>query len=212
MLAACETTPVDPIDPPKTPIAPANSISLQTPVEGQANRFVRYEMGSCEDAGQSTTWTGDTLIVEVQKENDQFYLVESLTPGSPIFLQGGFSEPVKYPLTSVGDYALIPERDQSILFFFYGNDTIHLSPEPDVQLKQANCGLNIADAPFIGNEIGFVSEFKLGELLQEEKTVVSCVPVVLNLEAYLFYEEGHLFMSHTIGWNGNVAGWQMLSE
>ncbi len=212
ILAACETTPIDPIDPPKAPIAPANSISLRTPVEGQMNQYVRYEMGTCEDAGQSTLWTSDTLVVEVQKENGQFYLVESLTPGSPIFLQGGFPEPVKYPITSTGDYALVPERDQSILFFFYGNDTIHLRPNHDVELKQVNCGLTIADTPFIGNEIGFVPKFKLGELLQEEKTVVSCVPVVLNLEAYLFYEEGYLFMSHTIDWAGNVTGWQMLSD
>lgn len=211
MFAACETTPIDPIDPPKAPIAPANSISLRTPVEGQMNQYVRYEM-ACENAGQASGWTGDTLIVKVVSENGQFFLEESMTPGSSIFQQGGFQELIQYPITPEGEYVLIPERNLSALFFFYGNDTLHLDPEHDVELKQSDCGLNIAETPFIGNEIGFVPEFKLGELLQQDKTVVSCVPMVLDLDAYLFYEESHLFMSHTIISNGNIIGWQMLAD
>ena len=55
----------------------------------------------------------------------------------------------------------------------------------------------IASSPFIGDEIGVVQNFQFGNVEIKNKTVVSCVPMV-DIDAYLIYDNGQLFLSHTV--------------
>jgi hypothetical protein len=94
---------------------------------------------------------------------------------------------------------LIPERQQSYLFFFFGNDTIHLTKPHDLNLQQGSCFVEYMDgAPFIGEEIGLLPNFTLGTVQFSNNRAISCVPPILNLDAYLIYDSKQLYVSHTI--------------
>lgn len=205
-LAACKVSPVIP-DPDEN----ENAVSFAAPEVGQKSLFLRYTT-TCQQLNKDFAFTGDTLILEVIEKSGQIHLRESLTPTSPMFVDGSFQQPIEYSLTSTGDYALIPDRWNSALFYFYGNDTLRLNYPPDVTLVQDACKLVLSGTPFIGDEVGFVKSFEFGDIKQKDKTVVSCIPVMFQLDAYLVSDAQHLYMSHTIindmGPNQDqVSGW-----
>ncbi len=184
-----------------------NPVILSSLETGQKSYFKRYHL-ECNTA-PGFEWTSDTLVLEVVESESQLYLQESLTPESPMFLNGGFQEPVLYPIQKEGDKILLTDRANSALFFFYANDTLQINPNHDVTLTQAYCRLQFDDSPFIGNDIGYVESVAFGEVRLENQTVVSCEPF-FNLDAYLFYSDGQLNMSHVITLDGEleeVYGW-----
>ncbi|MEZ4827618.1 MAG: hypothetical protein R3C61_15245 [Bacteroidia bacterium] len=191
-FAACNVEPVIP-----DPNENENAVNFAAPAVGQKSLFLHYTT-TCQHLNKDFAFTGDTLILEVIEKSGQIHLRESLTPTSPMYVSGAFQQPIEYSLTSTGDYALIPDRWSSALFYFYGNDTLRLNYPTYVTLVQNDCKLMLSGNPFIGDEVGFVKSFEFGDIRQTEKTVVSCIPVMFQLDAYLITDARHLYMSHTV--------------
>lgn len=175
--------------------APKNTIELNNLQDGQVNRYLRYT-ADCSDPTGSFTYSGDTLEVEIRSTTEGLVFYEEFTEGSPNF--GGL-EPSETRVISHDGYILIPERQFSQLFFFYGNDTIHLNKPEDLNLNQGSCFIEYENGePFIGEEIGFLPTFEYQDIRYQNNRIVSCVPFVLNLDAYLIYDQSQLKMSHTL--------------
>ena len=188
------------------PIISEGNIELSHLQVGQKSMYLRYST-NCDRLNEDFEYTGDSLILEVVEIDNQLYLQESFSMGSPLFAS---NEPVVYPITSQESRVLIPERWNSALFFFYANDTLHLNPQHDIVLRQTACTLTGNFSPFIGNDIGFVKSFKIGPLRQVDKTVVSCEPLIFNLDGYLLYNEDHLYQTHAVindAVGANISGW-----
>ena len=219
ILAACNKAddPILPpiIDDPDNPIS-ETAVNLSNLKAGQQSIFVNYT-SSCDSLEEKFEYTGDTLVVEVVEQNGELYLKEFFTEDSPSYLDTFISnDPVFYPVTGMEDNVLIPQRIDSKLFFFYGNDTIRLNRQHDVNLIQQGCKLMIESNPFIGDEIGVVQDFRFGDIEVKNKTVVSCVPMV-DIDAYLIYNNEQLFLSHTVTiveFMGNIdeyiSGWELI--
>lgn len=182
-----------------------NSISFSNPVGGQKAYFQSYTT-TCGNLNLDFELTGDTLAVELIQQNGDYYLEERFTQGSPLY-QLGNTDPVAHKIIFRDDYVLIPERTGSTLFFFYGNDTIQIKPAQREAMTQSACRIDFRGQTFVGNEIGNINSFQIGPLSESNKTVVSCVPTILDLDAYLIYDENQLVMSHTILGDGTVSGW-----
>lgn len=182
-----------------------NPISFINPVEGQKAYFQRYT-STCGNLNLDFELTGDTLVVELIRDGEDYFIRESFTKSSPLYLQGN-TNPVSHQITFKDDFVLIPERTRSTLFFFYGNDTIHIKPAQRETMTQSACRIDFQGQIFTGNEIGSISSFQVGPFSENNKTVVSCVPVLIQLDAYLIYDENQLLMSHTITSDGIVSGW-----
>jgi hypothetical protein len=214
VIAACAKEDIPVIDDPDP--LPENAINLSDLKEGQKSFFIKYT-STCDSLEEKFEYTRDTLVVEVVKQNGELFLKEYLTENSPMY-QDTFSsnEPVFYPVRGIENNVLIPERAYSSLFYFYGNDTIRLNRQHDVNLLQSGCKLMIESNPFIGDEIGVVQNFRFGGVEVKNKTVVSCVPMV-DIDAYLIYNNEQLFLSHTVtivefmGFIQEfIAGWELL--
>ena len=191
------------------PVTEIKAVDFENPTPGQETMFLRYE-STCDSLNESFHYTGDTLKLAVVEEDGILYFEESLTAGSPMFIDSAFREPIKQRLIDEAGRILIPERLESPLFYFYGNDTLHLQPEQKMPLYRVGCRFFHSQGPFIGNDIGKVDSLAFGDIEFGEKTVVSCVPSFFQVEAYLIYSENELFMSHTISWGSVVQGWTKL--
>ncbi len=182
------------------------NINLDDLAPGQKSVYIRYA-STCGLPG--INFTGDTLILETIIFNNQIHLKESNTARSPSFT-GGYR---LFEVSKITGDVIIPDREGSALFFFYGNDTIHLKPSTRVDLVQNGCRLSLAGNNFTGDEIGYVRNFRVGSIMQANKTVVSCVPAIYQMDAYLIYDENYLYMSHTVLTNGDqtgVSGWKLV--
>jgi hypothetical protein len=185
----------DDSNPPSEVPTPKNTIQLNDLQEGQVNRYLRYT-ADCSDPEGSFAFTGDTLVVEMRQTTEGLTFHEEFTPGST---EMGGLEPSQTLVISEDGFILIPERQLSYLFFFYGNDTIFLEKPEDLNLNQGECFIEYANGdPFIGEEIGFLPDFTYGSIRHQNNRIVSCVPPILNLDAYLVYTNEELKMSHTL--------------
>ena len=202
----CRPEIVDPPIDPEPPIVDANPVDFENPVDGQETRFLRYTT-TCDALDDNFVFTQDTLVLSVKEENGSLYFIEDLTPNSPLYPIDINWEPIKHKIVDQEGRILLPERWGSFLFGFYGNDTLHLNPEKVMPLNQEGCRLILSTEPFIGNEIGKISSFEFGEIKQEDRTAVSCVPIFFEVEAYLFYSENSLHMSHQVRGDSTVEGW-----
>lgn len=167
---------------------------------GQQSLYRAYQ-ADCADMEGTFEWTEDTLVLEVMSGESGLFLQESFTKYSPSYNEA--QPTVQYPISSINDGVLLPERSASQLFYFYANDTIRLNPTHDVTLEQDVCLLKNNDDVFIGNDIGYVPSFKIGEVEQEEKTAVSCEPF-FELDGYLIYDNEQLHVSHVTFFNVNT--------
>lgn len=211
-----KTPDVDPnpiIDDP-TPIIDDGTISLANLKAGQKSTF-RHYTSICDNADADFEYTGDKLEVEVIDIDGALYLQETYTEDSP----SSTLEPATHLISGNEKMVLIPERQKSYIFFFYGNDTIHLEANNRIVMEQSGCRIMQAGNPFIGNDIGSVAHFQLGQVEQFDKTVVSCVPTILDMEAYLLYDKNKLHVSQTI--QGSefggivtefISGWELIKE
>lgn len=197
------------------PSDPDTGVNFSNLQEGQKSRYVRYT-SKCDSLGQLFEYTRDTLILELIQRNDSLFFVESVTPRSPLFLDGSFVNPVEYPVTGFADRINIPQRFASALFFFYENDDLFLKPQHDTDLIQSDCRLLQDSEPFIGNDIGYLDRFEVGSIKITDKTAVSCEPLT-EVDAYLIYDENKLLLSHVVvlegflGWEEErVFGWELL--
>lgn len=206
VIAACTNE-----DEAQLPVVP--EINLSSIQALQKSMYTRFQT-TCENFDGDFELTGDTLIVEITKEDDQLFFNEYLTQTSPMFKSGNFTSSIKHKLNVKDDYFLIPERSESPLFFFYGNDTIHLNPEPNIILQQNSCMLSNNNTPFIGNDIGALENFKMGTIEHQNKIAISCVPGFFDLDAYLIYDESQLQLSYTITSSNfpTVNGWTLIDK
>lgn len=179
---------------------------------GQVSIYERYQ----DVCGLADVFnlSGDTLRVEVVTADGKLYFEETYTSGSVNF---GESDPVRHEVIPNNGFILIPERMNSNLFYFYGNDTIHTQPQPDVNLAQGPCLLQHQNGePFIGDEIGLISSFHLESINHGENFAISCVPPFMELDAYLLYaSDGTLNLSQTvslIGFNPQITGFSLLKD
>lgn len=212
---ACTKEPIESSRVITEPVLEGN-VNLAAPAVGQKSLFLRYYT-QCEDLDGLFEYTGDTLQVEVIEESGQMLIRETFTEFSTSMLNGGIVEPLSYPISCDGKKVLIPEREQSHLFFFYGNDTIRLETNMDVDLAQRDCKLFDSNDVFIGDDIGYLETFQLGSMEQKSKIAVSCVPVI-TLDAYLIYDKQQLHVSHVIytsNFMGNISqsiqGWELIN-
>ncbi len=191
LFTACKTD--DDLEQPATGETD-NYINLKSPKVNQQNTYLRYTI----NCGITSTfsYSGDTLLLTVLETDSGFVLRENFTEGSSTLSE---MDPASYPIKSTDDYILLPERGASWLFYFYGNDTIHLEPSNTIALQQQDCYLMYQNGDiFIGDEKGYVTNYSLGEISLTEKTAVSCVPIIMDLDAYLVYDETGIALSHSV--------------
>jgi hypothetical protein len=168
-----------------------NQIDLQAPQAGQENYYVMYN-GLCGELEP----TGDTLILRIKEfDGTQLQLEERWTAGSPLYIHN--TESFIYPAQwSTSFLDIKPEhREGSKLFFFYGSDTLRLVQPPALTLYQNNCVVWNGQEGFTGDFIGAVPRFRVGSESYSQKKVVSCVPVILDIDAYLVYDNRNLYSS-----------------
>jgi len=189
------------VEPDNLNIHPDN-INLKDLQAGQRSYFLRYQ-GTC-DFPVTASYTGDTLLLEVSSDEDGLYLSESFTPGSPLYKQNAAK--VTYPVELTEEYLLLRDRMASALFFFYGNDTLRTDVGDRIPLSQSGCRILLDNEIFIGEEIGSITDFRIGAVRRNNLTAVSCVPMILELDAYLMYDE-YLHISHMVTTTDNISGW-----
>jgi len=193
MLLTLSCSKEDPINPKPIDETAINFSNLQA---GQKS-FYQFYTTKCDSLEEEFTYSGDTLVVEVVEGETNLAIREYFTENSPRYLSGANTETIEYIVKTGKDKILLPQRDNSFLFFFYANDTLRLQPEQQVNLVQQDCKLHLSDNPFVGNDIGRVESFTIGDIIQRNKIVASCEPF-FDLDAYLIYDENQLFMSHVI--------------
>lgn len=213
LIFSCEKAEIEP-----APVK-EGAVHFKNLQAGQESRFVRYTL-NCNDFEESFQWTGDTLFLKVVEEGKDLYFEESLTPGSPMYQQGGDVNPVTYPIERQVDQLYLPERENSKLFYFFGSDYLILKKESSTllnRLEQDNCYMNLKGEAFIGDEIGIIDRFEIGTFTIEDKMAVSCIPIYLGIDAYLTYDLDQLYLSHVIHkseFNGqrtdSIEGWFLL--
>lgn len=189
---------------------PKNTIELDDLKEGQINRYLRYT-ADCSDPEGTFTYTGDTLEISTKMTTEGMAFLEEFTYGST---EMAGLEPAETRVISKDGYILIPERQFSYLFFFFGNDTLHLDKPIDLNLNQGTCFIEYENSePFIGEEIGFLPSFNYQDISYVNNRIVSCVPPFMELDAYLIYDKSQLKMSHTLRDNGTsyvIDGYTLL--
>lgn len=174
----------------------ANAVNFSNLQAGQQSFYKMYTT-KCDSLDEEFAFTGDTLVLEVVEGEASLQLREYFTEKSPRYLSGANTETIEYPVKSEGTNAILPQRENSFLFFFYANDTLRLQPEQRVDLVQQDCKLHLEGNPFIGNDIGNVATFTIGDITVRDKISASCEPF-FDLDAYLIYDENQLSMSHVI--------------
>ena len=86
-------------------------------------------------------------------------------------------------------------------------DTLFFNRPRIVDLKQVDCRLAFSSNEiFTGDDMGKFEEFRVGQISISNERAVSCIPMVLEIEAYLMYNRDHLLLSHTIA-GEEIAGW-----
>ncbi len=174
-----------------------NTVDLGNPQVGQKTYFQGF-ITLCESLEEDFEYTGDTLILEVFERENEYFFGEYFTPHSGTYLDSQVHDTTYYPFKVAESFILLPERSRSTLFFFYGNDTLRLNPPSRAALVQEDCYLQLEGEVFDGDEIGKVRKIELGEIKINDKTAVSCIPLIFDLDAYLVYDSKELHLSYSI--------------
>lgn len=191
IFASCES---DDDQAPPSDLNPKNELRINDLKVGQSNRFLAFN-DMCFQSG-FFEYTGDTLLVEVVPMGSGIGIRESFTPGSTNHSE---VQPVTHAVVKRDGYLLLPERQLSQLFYFFGNDTLPVAKPHSIALQQGECHIEYQSGePFIGEEVGLISLLELGDRQYTEKRVVSCVPPIMGLDGYLVYDSKQLFVSMTI--------------
>ena len=187
----------------------SGEVNLMLLAPGQVSKFVRLD-GVCGWA-ENYEYTGDTLVLEVIELVNGMFFKETFTQGSPLFGQN--PQPVTYPVSTSENQVIIPDRERSTLFFFYGSDVINTTPTHEINLIQEGCDQLYDGNPFIGDQIGFLPNLAIHDISLKNQTSVSCVPIIIDLKAFLVYQDGKLNMSYTLssGFPGlTFQGWRLV--
>ncbi len=184
-LVSCEKdTPILPVEP--DPVLNPDRLNFQNPVVGQFNTFEAFSY-ECGAAFPTESWELRLEITAVTEEAIE--LTESYNNGSPEVLTA---------LREEGVLRISPEdRQRSQLFFFYGSDSLRLDAPPVRDLTYRDCVFYHGNEKFTGDIVARINELELAGRTFKQQKVVSCVPVILDLDAYLFYDKYGLTASIT---------------
>lgn len=188
LLTACTDT-EDPI----TPIIEFDeAINFQRPVVGQKNFYDSYTLrcGGEEVSPPSVLTLAVTAVTD-----DMIELTETTADSNtaPVILH---AERVPGNLIISAE-----ERVNSRLLFFYGSDSIRLNAPPVANLEYRDCVFYDGEQVFTGDYVAAIDNFTFGTRTLTNLKTVSCVPVVLDLDAYLLYNENNL-MASVQSWRG----------
>ena len=195
---------------------------------GQKSFFLGGEI-ICENGDFLFHHSGDTLILEIVEAlqdssngeanttsfRTSFYIQETARGPN---IGEGFE--LRYPIYFDEGKILLPERENSALFFFYDSDQLHLLPFQNAENRviQSGCDLLFAAQQdlFNGDIIAEVLELEIspfiiidGEkkpassaVVLEQKAAVACRPINLDGNGYLIHDNHQLLMSYNYN---NVA-------
>jgi hypothetical protein len=188
----------------------AAHINLSNLQKGQKSVYVRYEYGCGSMGSQNVKFTQDTLVLEVIDSTGTLYFRETFAEGTQLFGEDIPTQPIIYKANPEnGNLMFDSYRRNSVLFHFYGNDTLQLNPNHNATVTQQPCNFNYNDTVFYGNEIGKIDTVKVGDIEILDKTIVSCVPLI-TIDGYLVYDSSKLFVSQ--GYNWQVMGWLLTDK
>jgi len=186
-FSACEKTAVPtPIEPDPDPVINPDRVNFQDPKVGQFNAFeaISYECG--EAIVDENRWELKLTITDVSPETIEFTESYENTTNTTVFTA----------LRQDGVIAISAEdRAQSRLFFFYGSDSIRLDAPTTAELTYQDCVFFDDGEKFTGDYVAGIPSFELDGKTFKDQKVVSCVPVILNLDGYLFYDKHGLTAS-----------------
>ncbi|TXF91774.1 hypothetical protein FUA23_00895 [Neolewinella aurantiaca] len=184
VLLSCEKDqPIVPSEPERNP----DRLDFQAPVVGQSNTF---EIRSYECGEEIPTTGGDLELSITAVTDEEIQFTESTGNGTPFVFSARRAE---------GALVISPEdRQQSQLFYFYGSDTLRLSAPPVVEVTYQDCVFYNDGEKFTGDYVASLPYLELDGKTFTDQKVVSCVPVVLSLDGYLFYDEHGLSASITV--------------
>lgn len=187
---SCEKENITPPDEPD-PVLNPDRINFQQPVVGQFNTFEVYSY-ECGQVNQNEVWELDLTITAADENTIEF--TESSGSGSPVVFEA----------LRRGDYLIIAAEDRqaSQLFYFYGSDTLRLKENPVMELDYRDCVFFNNNEKFTGDVVATMPTFTLEGRTFKNQKVVSCVPVILDLDGYLFYDQYGLTASMTTSTSG----------
>ncbi|MFT7121821.1 MAG: hypothetical protein ACJAZ9_002009 [Neolewinella sp.] len=177
LLAAACTTVEDPI----IPLPFDTQVNFQRPNVGQKNVYDVYfqtcgspEVSIPNQLTLAVTAVTDDLIefTETDSLGNQVVMTADRVPGNLIISA--------------------EERALSQLLFFYGSDSLRLDAAPTAELTYRDCNFWDGDQIFTGDYVAAVDQFTFGGQTMTNLKTVSCVPIFLDLEGYLLYDENNL--------------------
>ncbi|MEM7573698.1 MAG: hypothetical protein AAF433_12385 [Bacteroidota bacterium] len=183
LLLACERS--EPEGPIIEPIDPER-VNFMDPQVGQFNvyEFITFTCGepSADDNAD--------LRLEIT----------AVSPTTITFLESGFGlQDFEFTAERLeGGISISQEnRVQSNLLFFYGDDNLRLTAEPTATVLQRDCVFFDGSDKFVGEYVASTPSFEVEGHSMENLKVVSCVPLILDLDGYLLYTENNLVASMT---------------
>lgn len=190
VFSSCEkeniTTPDDP-----DPVLNPDRVNFQDPVVGQFNTFEVFSY-ECGQANQNEVWELDLTITAADENTIEF--TESYENGDDVVFEA----------QRKGDYLVISAEDRQAtrLFFFYGSDSLRLKESPVMELNYRDCVFYSGNDKFTGDVVATMPTFSLAGRTFTDQKVVSCVPVILDLDGYLFYDQHGLTASISTSTSG----------
>ena len=194
VFTACEkeniTTPGD-----SDPVLNPDRVNFQNPIVGQFNTFEVFSY-ECGQANQNEVWELNLTITAAGENTIEF--TESNENGTDVVFEA----------QRQGDYLIISAEDRQAtrLFFFYGSDSLRLKESPVMELTYEDCVFFNGNEKFTGDVVATMPVFNLEGKTFNNQKVVSCVPVILDLDGYLFYDQYGLTASITTSTSGFGGG------
>jgi len=165
-------------------------INFQAPVIGQKNYYARYygECGELIPSGDTLIWkvidfNGEELVLE------ETYKIASGIPHSHVFTAKWSADMIEINAD---------DRQQSLMLNFYGSDFLKLTAPASKQMLQSNCLVLNGSQGFRGDAIGVVPAFRVSDHGYTNKKIVSCVPTIVELDAYLVYDSHNIYSSYSM--------------
>jgi len=189
LFAACEKNAVPaPVEPVPDPIVSPERVNFQEPGVGQFNAYeeISYQCGE---------------IIPNGNRQELKLSITGVTPETIEFTESINNNPNSIVYTALRQEGVIAisaeDRQRSSLFYFYGSDSLRLDAPTVADLTYADCVFFDGSEKFTGDYVAAVPEFELDGKSYKNQKVVSCVPSIMNLDGYLFYDRNGLTASIT---------------